>query len=1258
MTTRTRHIGLWLLLLFFALAAKAQEFTHIDWETAVREGELPKVDRTFDLGEQKSNATYRASIDFPIFEALTKSEANLVKKLGLTLSDTIRYQWSTGISRKRTIGQISVLPLVKRDGKTLKLVSFKYNVMNTSQRALRTLKAETGSVARYAEHSLLQSGKWVKIKVAEEGIYELTKSTLTKMGFSNPDLVKVYGYGGRVENMVISYSGDDADTDDLEEVPTMRRSTGLLFYANGPLRWSKWSYTSSARRYTSSRIINPYSSYSYYFVTEGENPLSITKDSLTVTPTGETLTTYPEHLLIEKDAYSWYTSGRNLFDSYNYANGNNRNYILSTADADTSKTAYATIVMTASASTATTVKTMLNGTSLANTSISANGEYDHAKMATIERSVKILRGENTINIQTTSGNDARLDYISLSYDRELKLNGNFLPFSHYAAGVQRMQLKGAGEATQIWRIGTAGNVMRRIPGTLTGTTLQFDVADATQRYVAVNTAGTFPSPDIVGRIENQDLHADSAADMVIIIPASGKLESQAKRLAESHADLRVRIVRADKIYNEFSSGTPDAGAYRRYLKMLYDRAVTDADMPRYLLLFGSCLWDCRMLTTGTKGLDPDDYLLCYESENSINEVSSYVTDDFFGFLDDGEGSDILSEKTDIGIGRFPVTSADNAAILVDKTIAYMENKVNGIWKNSIYMMADDGDNNQHMKDEEASTKEMESKYPAMQVKRIYWDAYQRTTTATGNSYPTITENLKNIMKKGALIMNYSGHGAPYTVSHEQVLTLSDFKSFNCQRIPIWVFASCELTPYDMPEENIGEVSLLNKNGAAVAFFSAARAVYSNLNKYVNKYFMTNLLGSDENGKRYSIGDAQRLAKVSLVTSSETGEQDYTINKLKYALMGDPALTLTAPKGKVVLDEINGQAIGGNDAPQIKGGSVAKIKGHIESAAGVKLPDFNGSITLILQDSKDTVTCKNNDGKSDNPYVYYERTKSLYEGSDSVKKGTFETSIPIPLDINYTNLSGRLNFYAVNNEKTLEANGYNEDFTVGGSENTTAKDSIGPAIFAYLNNADFKDGSTVNETPYFYAVLSDSDGINTTGTSIGHDLEICIDGDEALTYNLNDYYENEFGSYTRGTVAFHIPTLESGKHRLFFRAWDLKNNSSSTLLNFVVQTGLAPSLLDVIAVKNPAAEQTSFLISYDRPDTETQFSVDVYDCFGRLLWERNETGTSVSGHYTVNWDLTTNNGIPLPSGLYLYKVGISCNGSKQSTKTKKLLIHRQ
>ena len=185
---------------------------------------------------------------------------------------------------------------------------------------------------------------------------------------------------------------------------------------------------------------------------------------------------------------------------------------------------------------------------------------------------------------------------------------------------------------------------------------------------ALSTA-VFAQPSIVGDIAPQERHADPAADMVIIVPASGKLAEQAERLAQLHRDrdqLRVNVVRADELYNEFSSGTPDVNAYRRYLK------------PRFLILFGDATYDNRLLTSDFQQLSADDLLLCYESENSVSETACYVSDDFLGLLDDGEGADIIkTDKTDVAVGRIPVRTAEEAKAVVDKIISYRNNEYAG-----------------------------------------------------------------------------------------------------------------------------------------------------------------------------------------------------------------------------------------------------------------------------------------------------------------------------------------------------------------------------------------------------------------------------------------------------------------------------------------------------------------------------------------------------------------------------------------------------
>ena len=1242
----------------FDVANSDTTFTTISWPDGTLT-EVPREQLVYRVGPDYAASRLTVRMTYPEYTEVSASDKRVLRRLGYMPVDSIQYETEMGVSRKEGILHVGFVPIIRRGNKWMRLTSAKFCVERRDNIGSLSLQQASSTTQRYAAHSVLASGRWLKVRVSQEGVYALTSSLLSAYGMSDLSRVKVYGYGGRPENDVISYGTRDGDYDDLEEIPLYRRSGDVLFYAEGTRRWSSWTYSDGVPVATYTN--NPYSRYSYYFITQGDSAMTMETDSSAVTPL-DTLTSFPEHVVIDNDEYSWYTSGRNLYENYNYGeSGATRNYTMATPGCDNSSSCRVSINFTAFSSSVTRASLSLNGKELGSFNLRASGEYDHAIAATRRYTVTGLQPSNTLTVQSTSGHDARLDNLEILYMREMAMTGNVMPFSHYSTSASLCQMTGSSSNTQIWRIGTPGHPMQRIPTTLSGSRLQFALADPSQRYVAVNVAANYSTPQIVGEIYNQDLHADSAADMVIIIPESGKLEAQAQRLANYHKEhdgLRVRVVSADYIYNEFSSGTPDAGAYRRYLKMLYDRAATASDMPRYLLLMGACVWDNRMITSETSGLDPADYLLCYESAASLNEVDSYVTDDYFGLLDDGEGSNILRESIDLGIGRLPVTTADEAKIIVDKIIAYADNTAAGAWQNDIYMLADDGDANEHMNDEDESATMLEQRYPEMHVKRIYWDAYPRVSTATGQTYPEAAADIKNAMNKGALIVNYSGHGNPTQVSHERVLELADFEAFSSARVPLWVVASCEITPYDMLEETIGESALLNPKGAAIAFYSAARAVYSNYNSMLNRYFMYYVLGQDDSGRRYTLGDAAMMTKVNLVSNTAFGTQkDYSYNKVKYALIGDPALTLWRPTYRVVVDSINSKSLSADSVPQLKAGSVATVSGHIEDAQGTALPDFSGTISLTLYDSQDTITCRNNDGSADDPFVYAEYTKTLYSGSDSVRAGRYRAQIPVPLDIKYTGLNGRLNLYAVNAQKTITANGNTYSFTVGGTAPDATADSLGPSIYLYLNNPDFQDGGTVNSTPYFFANLSDSDGINATGNGVGHDIELIIDGDESTSYVLNDYYANDFGSYTSGTVAFQIPSLSEGRHSLYFRAWDMKNNSSSRRLDFVVKQDLKPSILRAYLSQNPASTSTTFIISYDRPLTETNFTIDVYDCFGRRWWHHSESSSS-NGIYTIPWNLSTDGGIALPDGLYLYRVRISTADSKQSTKTEKLVIHRQ
>ncbi|SFB72876.1 Por secretion system C-terminal sorting domain-containing protein [Xylanibacter ruminicola] len=881
------------------------------------------------------------------------------------------------------------------------------------------------------------------------------------------------------------------------------------------------------------------------------------------------------HQLYEVDNYAWYHGGRNLFDKTLYTIGTPQTYKLKA----TGSTGRIGIALTADADYEATIS--VNDSVIATISKKITlDSYTKADEQLWQYDLQNLKAENTINITQTAGGNLRLDYIDLQHAE--------------------------------------------------------------------------PAPIIIGepayvyRITNQDHHADAATDMVIIIPTSQHLLAQAERLKahhEQHDGLRVTIVPADELYNEFSSGTPDATAYRRYLKMLYDRATTPNDKPRYLLLFGDGAWDNRMLTSEWSGYNTDDYLLCYESENSFSQVNCYVSDDFFCLLDDEEviqttngNSTTYAGKPDVAVGRLPARTPDEAKTLVNKIISYAQNEYAGPWQNEICMMGDDGNDNSHMKTADKVATMIESTYPNYNVDKIYWDAYQRTSSSTGYSYPDVTRLIKQQLQNGALMMNYCGHGAAYAMSHELVMKLTDFESQQSNYLPLWMTASCDIMPFDGQEENIGETVMLNSKGGGIAFFGTTRTVYATYNEVMNLAFTKHVLTPG-----MAIGEAVRLAKCELVEKSS----DLTCNKLQYTLLGDPALQLNTPQQKMVVDSINGMPA--TQGIKLAAGSIVKITGHVELNNETDT-DFNGIVTLSVRDAEETITCRLNDRSStgaDKAFVYQDRTNYLYRGSENVTEGIFNFTFAIPKDISYTDGNGLMTLYAINADKTRSAHGENESFELIGSS-TALTDSIGPSVYCYLNSKNFKNGGKVNTTPYFIAELYDDSGINASGSSIGHDLELIIDGDMNQTYNLNNYFEYDFGDYRSGSIGFSIPQLSIGPHKLLFRAWDILNNSTTTELLFEVSEDAGAGEFNVTCTQNPASTNTQFVITHDRPGSELKVTLDVFDLGGRQLWRQTDTVMATNDTVTIDWNLNVAGGSRLHTGLYLCRLTLN-DGDSQTIK---------
>lgn len=1233
------------LLLCSVPRATAQDGIFVDSRLDVFAADptVPYVGLQIPLHGSYADTLYSADIEFP--ELVPVTEEDMVR-WGINREDVPswpRVESFVGVSKGNATLDVGFVPLLKRGGQVFKVASYKPVVRKT----VRPL-AGAAVPSAYTRESVLSEGRWVKIRIPETGIYRLTDKFLKSAGFQNPEKVRLFGYGGAVLP-----EQDIRDLqDDLPEQPLMQFDGYRLFYAQGPVSWTRTAPGVYEHR------VNTYSDWGYYFLTDSAPGAAATpgvEESDTVT--GHVVNRFPDYYAYDPDEFSWYRSGCRFFESYDYANGAGRTYQLSLPGI-IPDSVLVSLAFSSACSQTSRLTVSVDGRDVHQADIPAKSGLDEASVMETEfLCTGAFSSDSRLRIlhDRPSGTSAHLDYIRLNFQRKLALYGSSTLF-RVESDMNNISfsIDSSTPDVQIWKMSQDGRT-NIVPSSYSGGRTLTLAADylSSDRLMAVDTRAVFPEPEYVGQVESQNLHALDSIDMVIVVPASGKLAAQAGRLAAAHREIdgiSVFVTKADAIYNEFSSGTPDATAIRRFMKMLYDRGGA-AGGPRYLLLMGDGAWDNRMHVSDWVGNSPDDYLLCYESYNSVSETASYVMEDYFGLLDDTEGRQPLKEKVDLGVGRLPVVTERQAVECVDKLVSYMKGDNRGAWQNRILVLGDDGDNNRHMTDADDVAGVYAGCAPDMDLRKIYWDSYRMEVSAAGNSYPSVRRALLDELDRGALIVNYSGHGSTEVLSHELVLNKADMAALKSPRLPFWITASCDIAPFDASVECIGRNLMLNPQGGAIGMLSTTRTVYASLNRLMNMSFSKYVLAGDSAVGRYAVGDALRLAKNTLVTPG-SGMSDMSENKIHFVLLGDPALKLDMARLTAVVDSFAHHAAA-DTANAAMAGAVITVSGHIE-CDGIPVPEFRGLLSATVFDAERHVVTFDNAGSADAPFEYDCRDRVLYSGSDSVRNGSFGFSFPVPMDIGYSFGTGRISLFACTQDRTMTANGTYSNFTVGGTDPSSATDSTGPDMQFYLNTPSFQYGGKVNSSPLLIADLHDDSGLNTSGIGLGHDILLVIDNDPNFTYVLNSCFTQTPGDYTGGRVVFSIPSLPEGKHTMMLRAWDVKNNSATRYLEFTVVDGL-PARLSVEATDNPATEGTTFLVQHDRPGQGAQVAVHVYDTRGVLQWTGSTDATSDSGISQIYWNLTGSSGHRMQPGVYIFYATVGSDGGTARSESGKLIV---
>lgn len=1210
-----------------------------------------------------------------IFEDLSTTEKELVDVS--VLSSSLQIKKNVALQRFTPFGVISFYPFVydANSGTVKKLISFSIEIYPL-------IKPVTKNNTRsFVANSVLTpgSGDWYKIGVIKDGVYKITYSFLQNLGIDvdniNPDQLDIYGNGaGMLAELNNQFRPDDLTKNAIYVNDgadgSFNNGDYILFYAKGP---DKWTYGSGIF-YHSKHV---YCDTSYYFlnVASSASPKRIGSIPSSVLPATQTVTAFDDHVFMESDQYNFIKSGREWYGDL-YDNITEITYTFSFPNIITSEPIRLKAELAAKTPGTTANSTFLitetnTGQNLT-VAVTGVGSGLYVPAANVNSGVLNYNPNNSVqNIKVeftkyNSNSQGWMSFLELTARRQLTYTNNghllFRDSKSIGAGnVADFIVASSQSAMQVWDVTVPTDAIT-IQSTFNSSSYTFRMTnDSLKEYVIIDPASNAnAAPFSFGRVDNQDLHAMGYADLIIITHPD--FIAQATDLAQLHTDegQSVSVVTTEAVYKEFSSGMKDATAIKHFLKMFYDRANGDPTLvPKNVLLFGDGSYDNKHRIGGNTS-----YIPTYESPNSTVVTISYVSDDYFVMLDDTEGM-YDSDMLDMGIGRLPVRTTSEAEGVVEKIRKYSlntgstsaTNNTNcndpnangsmGDWRNVYCFVADDEDGGDYQDACDNFSDSLLYFSPFINVDKIYLDAFIQQSTPGGERYPDATEAIKQRVEKGALVLNYIGHGGEVGWAHERILDMTTVNNWtNTPRLPLFMTATCEFSRFDDPSRtSAGEIVFLNTNGGGIALFTTTRLVYAGPNEVLNQNFNRYVLQKVN-------GEARTLGDIFMLTKNATIAELATYNTRNFTLLGDPAVRLKVPEHTVVTDSINSVDVSGA-IDTLKALSVITVKGHMEDYLGNNLNGFNGVIYPIVYDKEQNLTTLGNDPTT--PQMPFKLRKSvIYRGKASVTNGEFTFSFIVPKDIVYQYGYGKLSYYAHNG--TEDASGFNTDIIVGGTNTNAPADNTGPIVDLYMNDENFVSGGITDEEPNIFAKVSDDNGINTVGTGIGHDITAVLDENTASTINLNDYYESDLNTYKSGTVSYPFSALSEGAHTLRLKVWDVYNNSGESTVEFVVAKSAEIALEHVLNYPNPFTTKTQFYFEHNQPCASLQVQIQVFTVSGKLVKTLNESVTCEGYRISpIDWDGKDDFGDRLAIGTYIYRVKLQTGEGLSVEKFEKLVI---
>jgi len=603
----------------------------------------------------------------------------------------------------------------------------------------------------------------------------------------------------------------------------------------------------------------------------------------------------------------------------------------------------------------------------------------------------------------------------------------------------------------------------------------------------------------------------------------------------------------------------------------------------------------------------------WENSTNKNKVMVYEID---GSTMDDNFVTFSGNLPELSIGRLPAQNTSDMDLLIERTRKYIEEPTLGWWKNEILIVADDehkrgglegigGSGMNHTLKAQLTADMIKDSIYVDKVLGIEYefDEYQNK--------PDARNDMIDKVNAGKLVWYFIGHGNEDVLGDEGYFkgSLHIRLLDNVETLPLFIAASCEVGCFDdVNYDCMAEKLLFAPNGGSISSIAATSGSSPDPNALLMQRLLVNMILDKEN------------QGMSLLDAKLNSSYWHIYNNKLYNLLGDPLLP-------IVPSERVGNIYNVPDSVQAR--QTVSIAGNIGNV------NQNGVGEIRVYDSEYWLHYENY-LPQDPDHVYsvdYTRNgNAFFKGMVGLSNGSYESTFIVPDDIRGGE-EGRIIMYFQNE---LEK----ESFLTFYHPMKLSKipvDSIStdePSVQIWIDSKKFETGDYVSTDPLFIAAISDSNGINISGSPgrrmlllLDHseDPDDLIDVTSGFVYDLN--------SHTQGELTWQLSNISEGKHEIQLVVFDNFGVSTIAETDFMATKSDKVAIKDMLPYPNPMQDDGYFTFVITEP---ADITITIYTITGRKIRTLKQPNCEVNFN-KIYWNGRDEDGDKIANGTYFYKL---------------------